>query len=110
MKIQQFIEKAIEGGYREGRTNWQYFDITAEGAVHQEDERTVIPVEKILLDPEAWKAVGKVEGWCDSNVGVNGACVDCGFKTHGCQWLENWHSMIDALAEGGSIESYLETL
>lgn len=109
MTIQQFIEKAIEGGwkrqvfgkcklpieiYRNTRLHkaWNvfgngFFDL---GAIVYEDT--------MLLDPFAWQAVGKVEGWTDTpnpNVRV---------------WLYNWHCMIDALSEGKTIEEFISTL
>ena len=83
MTIKQFIEKAKQGGWDES-SSW--FD------------GVVIP-QKMLLDTDAWRAVGKVErwgvGWYDRNI-------------------PGWHYemlvMIDALAEGKSIEDYIKTL
>lgn len=88
MTTQQFIEKAIEGGWdadkwRGGHVGWA----------------------EVLLDPEAWKAVGKMEGWKNNMLGW---CDSCDAPLGG--WREKMHGMIDALAEGISIEGCLKTL
>lgn len=66
--------------------------------------------EKIILDPEAWKAVGKVEAW----KGVSCGHYRCETENLDCmsdpEWLSNMHGMVDALAEGKTIEQHLETL
>ena len=100
MTIPEFIKKAIEGGW-EGKST----------AIH-----------KMVLDPLAWQAVGKVEGW------ELYSCSDCyqsdeGFTFDECPkclgergrvemvtWLVNMHRMIDALAEGKTIEEFIATL
>lgn len=112
MTTKTFIEKAIEGGW-EARSNI-YFKGMFEGfptfrvnlRALEAPREIQIPIQTILLDPEAWKAVGKVEGWGNSH--------------KGWLWYKNemkmvayvvyWHRMIDALAEGKTIEQYLETL
>lgn len=112
MTIQHFIESAVEGGWR---PYWHepFTENTTDIKGYFSD---VIPeerrVDSMLLDPEAWKAVGKVE---------KGAVCICG--TQGplhtqqcpCVSLDDratylMHCMIDALAEGKTIEQYLETL
>lgn len=100
-----FIEKAIEGGYSplmggdKMRSN-----------------------EAILLDPLAWQAVGTTEGWGTTD----GKCNKCGSaprswllsspvtcpecRTGRGEWDWYMHRLIDALAEGKTIEEYLITL
>jgi len=69
-----FIEKAIEGGWKVRGAGSPYsFEICADNRVefrvgynniHKEDSWIeTVSLEKILLDKDAWKAVGKVEGW-----------------------------------------------
>jgi hypothetical protein len=126
MTIQQFIERAIEGGWREqcrlveigpiARAQFASFR-SFEGEDVEEWEK---PITEILLDPAAWKAVEKVEGWEDE-------CLNCRVpmrehkptrigKVYCSQshihyvWRAKMHRLIDHLAEGGTIESYLETL
>lgn len=98
MTIKQFIEKAIAGGWK---TDW-YDDW--EGGSYSD---MVIP--RILLDPLAWQAVGKTEGW----IGYKRTGIDKGneIEYHDMEvWKSNMHRMIDALAEGKTIEQFLEPL
>lgn len=120
MKIQDFITKAIEGGWgtgyfmniREG--DGYYFsqpinraeaekwlrEHPAKGAkIVQHDVHNRELQYRTLLDPEAWKAVGKVEGW---KVGW--------YQENRKPWHYKMLLMIDSLCEGKSIEQYLETL
>ena len=92
MKIKQFIEKAIEGGWEEPYRCSDSFCNTDDA--------------HLFLDPLAWQAVGKVEGWNGQNKGDGRELLRSWKNT----WLVNMHSMIDALAEGKSIEEYFEKL
>ena len=70
--IKTFIKKAIEGKWRKG-------DILFNTA-------TVVNKYKyqILLDPLAWQAVGKVEGWgkCPKKCGIKGCAENPDAQTH----------------------------
>ena len=112
MTIQQFIEKAIEGGWNTGRK------------IQIEDSYGVSHdlVCQILLDPLAWAAVGKAIGKtnihgglitmcrnCSVESGANslGACDYCG----GHEWgnFQRWdrysmNRLIDYLCDGLSLE------
>lgn len=55
----------------------------------------------MFLDPLAWQAVGKVENWRNHSTG---------WFAYKSPWCEKMHAMIDALAEGKSIEEFIETL
>lgn len=128
MTIKEFIEKAIEGG-------WIYQD---EKPVYDNTQKAPciarftfdginfgITLEQIILDPLAWQAVGKVEGWNERGKhnmkGNNLRCSDCGEKPHvgtgvcyrnhkDSEWKNNMHQMIDALTEGRSLEEFISTL
>jgi hypothetical protein len=126
MTIQTFIEKAIEGGWsvwdtiRAPHTSSEKFDSPRCGdcfcqafTLHTHvnlDEKTY----EILLDPEAWKAVGKVSGWNENydftDIIEDGIGYKFGYDTKMPTWECMMHRMIDSLAEGKSIEFYLETL
>lgn len=98
MTIQQFIEKAIEGGWRpkpEHESNSMIFGPQLTNA--------------LFLDPEAWKAVGKVEGWpkLANQLEENEVEFQDGVMLASTFYM---HRMIDALAEGKSVEEYLATL
>lgn len=105
MTIKEFIEKAIEGGWW---TAW-YND----GALERTKGEVADAGEyaRILLDPLAWQAVGKVEGWPIKKV-MRYRISDgerYSDKTVAA-WEHNMHCMIDALAEGKTIEQFLESL
>ena len=103
MTVAKFIEKAIEGGWMELSIHDAY-RVDASGIVYEiGDANHEIGIAEILLDPAAWQAVGKVEGWS------NAVPFDPDFNTRE-GWLENMHRIIDHLAEGGTIESYLAGL
>lgn len=53
MTIREFIEKAYKGGWSHNRIHPSREHIS-------NDEKS-----RLLLDPKAWEAVGKVEGWFD---------------------------------------------
>lgn len=103
MTIKDFIERAVEGGW--SQTSVQN-DCT----------------KLLFLDPLAWQAVGKVEGWgryfcpeCKMSGYVMSAgrpyCMGCGHDLGPIlEWHHNMHRMIDALAEGKTIEDFLSTL
>jgi hypothetical protein len=90
MTIQTFIEKAEAGGWED------HYD--ARGC-----ER--YPIEHVVLDPEAWKAVGRAERTWNMLSEKH-----WGQEEPMPEWQWKMHRMIDALAEGKSIEQYLETL
>lgn len=100
MTIQTFIEKAILGGWQ-GHSSSYYEANPA--------------VWGVFLDPLAWKAVGKVEGWAEETE-YEISCEDLERTFQVFEravqktWLYNMHRMIDALAEGKTIEQFLETL
>lgn len=108
MTIQTAIERAIEGGWNNSRP---VFGLLGEGffdvwAADGSDHIVRYTFNDILLDPDFWQAVGKVEGW-------RSECVLHGAIAHfDCQveWLYNWHRMIDAFASGKTVEEYLERL
>lgn len=88
----------------------------------------------IFIDPEAWCAVGKVEGWKEVEIkyetvgGVEGNSlykddtriagnkpwgggnIRDSFVVKEKAWQHKMHRMIDALAEGKSISEFLESL
>ena len=57
---QQFIEDAIKGGYE---STYYYYGQTVEDVVKEPS----MYVHYILLQPQAWQAVGKTRGWKSSH-------------------------------------------
>lgn len=107
MTIKQFIEKAIEGGWE--KENEPQLDINNDGCwvdFENPDDTRVLHQSDIFLDPKSWQAVGKVEGW---EIGVNFPILDM-YRDPQDEWQFKMHQMIDALAEGKTIEEFLKTL
>ena len=110
MTIKDFIQKAIEGGW-ENKLFWFKVKESEDSPVEIVDT-SMNNINSILLDPLAWQAVGKVEGWEKKHY------RGCEYKLRGqctpiCSedsWTLYIHEMIDALCEGKTIEQYLETL
>ena len=74
----KFIKKAIEGGWKNYRTD----ELDLDGSFIMIGNEWIfkIDTETIYLEPSAWKAVGKVMDWMDS-------------------WQEKMHRFIDNLIE-----------
>jgi len=115
MTIKQFIEKAIEGGWRPHVENW-------ESTPHSWLYR-----HYFLTDPKAWKAVwslNKGECWaCEGKkyfkkfaseeLDKESPCGNCdctGTDEWEKPWIRDMKRMIDALAEGKTIEEFIQTL
>lgn len=108
MKIEQAIKYAIEGGYNQNN-------------LYPSMKRNYIEINEALLDPKFWQALGKSRGWKNHrNDSDSLRCTVCGraieyqineenecFKN---AYLYYWHNLIDALAEGKTIEDYFEKL
>lgn len=129
MTPKQFIEKAIEGGWNNHSVNQAslLFDglknaevlvngfgyaflhkkgEQSEGGLFQ-DKSDSFRVETVFIDPLAWQAVGKVEGWEDRcTFSCEQPCVHVPIGGY----TDKTHRMIDALVEGKSVEQFLETL
>jgi len=106
MEIKTFIERAIEGGWSLDSQPSQ-----EKGFISQR-VRAINKMkykERIFLDPKAWEAVGKVEGW----LGVE-TCHSC--RGYECETLfespahQKMVHMIDHICEGGTAESYIKSL
>lgn len=110
MTIQQFIEKAIEGGWLLNGSP-RFFEVKS--LVGNEVEFFCVSNRQpnvrwstfqILLDPLAWQAVGKVEGWDERTQSTNKE----GWEIRNARWY--MHRMVDFLAEGKSVEEFIATL
>ena len=102
--IQQFIEKALAGGWRpEAREcsilsfSERHFEYQLQSTVAGRPSAIRFMVyEMVLLDPKVWQAVGKVEKWYEGY--------------YGPEWLHHMHKMIDALAEGQTLGAYIQSV
>lgn len=122
MKIKTFIEKAIKGGWNKDYKlvyAGEFEDVLLAHKTHKARSIAKI-VSEILLDPLAWQAVGKVEGWSEGEENCRGSreCVKGKHELHNpCiweivepDWKKEMHNMIGALIEGKTIEEFIETL
>ena len=90
MTIETFTQKAVEGGF-------EYHDLPID--LSEGDYGRII-----LIDPLAWQAVGKTEKWETEKKMYFGDVTEW----HG--WLLNMHNMIDHLAEGKDLQSFIKSL
>lgn len=100
MTIKEFIEKAIEGGLKSELA----YDVLADmerGIFARHHAYCVF-----ALDPLAWQAVGKVEGWRDEF----GAWDMQGRPLKVPEWKYRMLKLTEHLADGGTITSYLKDL
>ena len=116
MTIPEFIDQAIEGGWKAP----ERFDLLNPA------ERQFLLKEGIhewVLDPTFWQAVGKVEGWDEETTSYKVAkrevetyrgsfvrpahTITRKKYRNGNVWKIKMHAMIDALAEGKSLEEAL---
>ena len=117
MTIEQFIGKAIEGGYcLDGKS---VLPLKQSELLQEEIVYTLSRggnLYRLMLDPLAWQAVAKIEGygrcaWCKTR----GECRMCGAGINVSNVAEDqakkyMHRMIDALAEGKTLEQFISTL
>ena len=100
---EKFIKTAIEGGWKFNHKQYDWCENINDCP------------ELILLDPEAWKAVGKVMGWrewlcsCGKHYDKSGAikCPKCKKLGANHSFEKYMHQMIDVIAQGGDIDTYL---
>ncbi len=115
MTIQQAIEKAIEGGWKEfanpdeitirkGGTNDQIYHYDWAWGFTHTGLPYGLPVSVVLSDPLFWQSLGKAMGWEleTRQVGGGDGLI---FK-----WQNEWHKLIDHLIKSGSIESFFDNL
>lgn len=103
MTIAEWRDKTVEGGFTDQKN-----DVGFPMSLHE-----------LLLSPLAWQAVGKVEGWGGNQKRIKYYLDREGGVDEALDFLEDaeadtasyyMHRMIDSLADGKTIEQYLETL
>lgn len=119
MTIKKFISKAIEGGWVDKRYRNESKKMIKYWKDRMKSGAMFVDINEAVLDPKFWQAVGKVEGWKalkDFHHPTVGKLYyrypddDEFLGFDGPEWYEKMHSMIDALAEGKSIEEFVKTL
>ena len=89
---QQFIEDAIKGGYGDAFKVMVQIDIEPNSSY----------LERLLLNPLAWQAVGKTRGWRNVEEGTFEAEFTC--------WQAYFESFFRSIREGKTIEEALSAL
>lgn len=116
--IEKFIEDAHSGGYLPETTikwnalpdkvelkgNYAYFWGDDEWDVKTYASEDI---HKILLSPEAWKAVSKTRDW---NQGNYDSCPTCEGNEMTVDWRYYMHQFIEDVAMGKSINQALEAI
>lgn len=111
MTIEEFITAAIEGGYDLAKR----LDLDPSTTIIEENSEKfsslgnqkdyinigIAEFPSIILDPEAWKTVGKVKGW-DTQGPVA--------KLVPFMWERAQRDMIISLQNGSTLEEYIATL
>ena len=95
MKIQETIEKAIEGGWKDEREDGNTF-------------------ADCLIDHSFWQSLGKALGWKPRARDEVQNMPSYEWEYQGAvamySWEYYWHRLIDHLADGKTIETYFESL
>ena len=107
MSIQDAIKKAIKGGYKD------------DGFVL---DSGVMDYSHCFLNPQFWQCLMKNLNK-DRAIPWELVCEDCGTTTSDCEcqmsgrgarriplWKYQWHSFIDHLASGKTVEDYFKNL
>jgi hypothetical protein len=118
MKVQEALDKAVEGGYHihgsdgmetyyEGATN----DYSA--WTRKDNESSfLVPTEETFLDPRFWQALGCALGWneaCDLVITCVHGEEEC-YSRRGYYWMYQWHCFIQAIADGNTPEAFFAHL
>lgn len=130
-KIHQAIKLAIENGYGHSfwRTRLQRDPDTEWTSQEWEEVFDFDVINKCLLDPLFWQALGKALGWSDvmaiiesdvmamiENENILSKLLAHAIKEsrekigYYPMWVYRWHKFIDNLVEGKDIESFFEEL
>ena len=113
MLIPDFIEKAIEGGWKGEAISYVQFSFPS-GELNKKVSEYILKdknyIRSMFLDPKAWQAVGKVEGWRVQPVRATSGPIVGAVLSETKEWQQKMHQMIDALVEGKSLEEFIETL
>lgn len=112
--IEKFIRDAEEAWQNKPPFKHEFLRANQYWAVFKDANGSeyTIAIETMLLKPDVWQAVGKVRGW------KNEPCKSPSWMHEGniadyekCEeYRYHWHLLLDALAEGKTIEEYLQSI
>lgn len=102
MTREKFLEDVVAGGYGEPNgVDWLKIGYP----IYINGRRETF--EHVILNPKAWEAVGKAEGWDEGELVID---YRDGHNPWDSNWKLNMHYMIDYLCEGKTIDEALESL
>lgn len=104
MTIEQIIQTAIEGGYAENGVIRNFTPQNRAFAAWSLMGR----FKELLLYPLFWKSLGVGLRWESNEKEILYKKDDFGDSHYLQEWLEQWHSFIDHIADGKTIESFFE--
>jgi hypothetical protein len=101
--IEQAIRDAVmKGEYK--RRHYRHSDYTEE-----QQQLVDWPMERILLDPAFWQALGKARGW-KMERDCPDLCHQFTCPVDRRHWSNYWHLFIAHLADGKDAESFFASL
>jgi hypothetical protein len=107
MTINEFIQKAVDGGYKYHGDKLLYDEQVGQWFVRNGNGGYFMScIEVVFLDFNAWMFVSRTEGWAELVELPGNKVVDKSAKIAKLRML----SMISALCDGKSLEEYIETL
>lgn len=111
----QAIEKAIEGGFEEGR-NWKFVSANRYWVCWLDGNGTVTPISTSLyiISPDFWQALGKALGW-GTSLYVGRMVRLSGDELKGDKWelpIPEYyaHRFYDLILNGGNVEAFWKEL
>lgn len=111
MKTKDAIQRAADSGYKYRNKDLRYDANLDEWYIDDGDGGyTSLSENLFFIDPEFWRCLGKGMGWCSEIELPNGLCNNCKRLYCDSSWLNYWHKLIDALADGKTIDDYFETI
>ncbi len=121
MTIKKFISSAIKGGWKIRKDVEMYWETKTESwwykwmSENEDGELCELTnpacldhphyFYQFILDPKAWEAVGKAEGWEEKWMSYD---YGQSFCISGAE--HKMHQMIDALCEGNTLTDFIEIL
>src|SRR5689334_13906234 len=111
--IEQAIRDAIKGDWREsmeidkveiqmlpekGNPDMRVAPVVV---LHHADQRWMLSLAEVFIDPAFWQALGKARGW---------ELEDRAWRCGEDRYRHYWHRFIDHLAEGKDAESFFRDL
>lgn len=101
---EQFIEDVIAGGWN--KLPNENIKLMGDSITDIRSNR-LYSLHKVLLDPNAWQAVGKTRGWGtddwdEQHFGLKDSPEEASYK--------QWHRFIDHLTDGKTIEEALSAI